>query len=81
MRWILVLATFAALGCLGSTGTVKPLLAAFQDKTARATDRAQAAIALGLLGDVRDKDALFDLAVDFNFFATNQSTRELLNQL
>ena len=29
------------------------------NKSARAADRAQAAIALGLLGDPRDKDALF----------------------
>jgi len=70
-----------ALGYLGSTTTVAPLLAMLQDKTLRPADRAQAAIALGLLGDRRDQDVLFGLGADFNFLATTRTTWELFDQM
>jgi hypothetical protein len=37
-----------------------------------------AAVALGLLGDAREQDVLFDIDADFNYLATTDTTYELL---
>jgi HEAT repeat protein len=66
-----------ALGHIAHEQTTAPLL----DLVAR-KDRPQlrefALVALGLMHDTRKADPLFTIEADFNFFATMDSTRELL---
>ena len=70
-----------ALGYLGHHSAVPPLLNLLKSSAAKPSERAHAAMALGLLGDGRDVDALFDLGTDFNYYATTQGTHELLDQM
>jgi len=66
-----------ALGHLGQGSAVDPLLATLRDgKQKRVRDLA--AVALGLLGDPREQDVLFELDAYFNYFATTTLTFELL---
>jgi HEAT repeat protein len=67
-----------ALGYLGQSTAVDPLLAILRDRSERRVIRELAAVALGLLGDPRDDDVLFELDAYFNFFATTPVTHELL---
>ena len=70
--------TILALGHLGSPGSVKPLIEIAGDKTRTGIVREFACVALGLLGDDREIDPLFDLDADFNYFATTVATNELI---
>jgi len=67
-----------ALGNLGQSGAVDPLLEALRNKRTKRVVRDLAAVALGLLGDPRDDDVLFELDAYFNYFATTTLTHELL---
>ena len=67
-----------ALGHLGHAAAVEPLLKVLQDARARTLVREFAAVALGLLGDAREQDVLFDIDADFNYLATTDTTYELL---
>lgn len=67
-----------ALGHLGQSTAVDPLLAILRDKRQKRVIRDLAAVALGILGDPREKDVLFALDAYFNYFATSILTNELL---
>ncbi|MCZ6574682.1 MAG: hypothetical protein O7C98_16135 [Planctomycetota bacterium] len=67
-----------ALGHLGNSAVVTPLLGILTDKGERTVTREFAAVALGLLGDPRDEDPLFALDADFNYLATTHTTHELI---
>ena len=67
-----------ALGHLSQSTAVDPLLAILEDKALNRVTRDLAAVALGLLGDPREKDVLFELDAYFNYFATSILTNELL---
>jgi HEAT repeat protein len=67
-----------ALGHLGHVAGVEPLLNVLQDDKKRTLVREFAAVALGLLGDPRQRDVLFDIDADFNYLATTDTTYELL---
>jgi len=67
-----------ALSYLAHIETVEPLLNALRDKSVRPTAREFAAVALGILGDLRDDDPLFALDAWFNVHATTRATNELL---
>ncbi len=68
-----------ALGHLGQSSAVDPLLATLRDETKKRDVRDLAAVALGLLGDPREEDVLFELDAYFNYFATTTLTFELLS--
>lgn len=70
-----------ALGYLGARVDADPLLDVLTNPHASETRRANAAIALGLLGDPREPDPLFAVAEDFNYHATTLYTHELLSWL
>jgi HEAT repeat protein len=67
-----------ALGHLGQSSAVDPLLKTLRDKRQKRVVRDLAAVALGLLGDPREQDVLFELDAYFNYFATTTLTFELL---
>ncbi|MHC4938306.1 MAG: HEAT repeat domain-containing protein, partial [Planctomycetota bacterium] len=66
-----------ALGHLAHEGTTAPLLD-IANRKERTQLREYAIVALGLMHDSRRKDPLFALDADFNFYATTESTNELL---
>ena len=67
-----------ALGYLGQSTAVDPLLKILKDRSQRRVVRELAAVALGILGDQREDDVLFDLDAYFNYFATTVVTHELI---
>jgi HEAT repeat protein len=67
-----------ALGHLGQNSAVDPLLKTLRDEKQKRVVRDLAAVALGLLGDPREQDLLFELDAYFNYFATTTLTYELL---
>jgi HEAT repeat protein len=67
-----------ALGHIGQGSAVEPLLKTLRDTRQNRVVRDLAAVALGLLGDPREQDILFELDAYFNYFATTTLTYELL---
>jgi hypothetical protein len=67
-----------ALGHMDHSATVEPLLAVLRDARATTLVREFAAVALGMMGDRREEDLLFDLDAWFNFHATTPAGRELI---
>jgi HEAT repeat protein len=67
-----------ALSYLAHTETIEPLLAALRDRTSPPTAREFAAVTLGILGDLRDSDPLFELDAWFNLHATTRATNEIV---
>ena len=67
-----------ALGHLGSSTAVDPLIEILADRHERTAVREFAAVALGLLGNARKEDLLFGIDADFNYFALTSATHELL---
>jgi HEAT repeat protein len=67
-----------ALIYLAHTESVEPLLLVLRDKGTPSTAREFAAVALGILGDPRDEDPLFELDAWFNLHATTRSTHEFI---
>ena len=67
-----------ALGQLAHAGTSDSLVRLLENRKKSRTLRAYAATALGFMYDTRRHDALFDMAADFNFYATTGATHELL---
>jgi HEAT repeat protein len=67
-----------ALGHLSNRETAEPLIGIVRDPTEKPIVREYAAVALGMLGDARDRDLLFSLDADFNYFATVSASRELI---
>jgi len=67
-----------ALGHLGHSDSVDPLLEMLNDPSETTLVREFAAVALGLMGDSREQDPLFELDAWFNFYATTRATNELL---
>jgi len=67
-----------ALGHLSNRETVEPLLEILESRGEKEIVREYAAVALGLLGDLRDRDLLFSLDADFNYLATVSASRELI---
>lgn len=67
-----------ALGHLGNTETIAPLIETLRDPSQRRVVRELAAVALGLICDPRERDMLFELDAYFNYFATTIATNELL---
>jgi len=70
--------TILALGHLGSPNSVKPLIEIASNPARTTIVREFACVALGLLGDDREADPLFELDADFNYFATTVATNELI---
>lgn len=68
-----------ALGHLGQSTAVDPLLETLRDERQQRSVRDLAAVALGLLGDPREQDLLYELDAYFNYFATTALTFELLS--
>jgi HEAT repeat protein len=68
----------AAIGLAGSPTATEPMLALLTNEGASTLARADAALALGLLGDLRDADALFRFGAWFNVNATTTVTHDLL---
>ena len=66
-----------SLGHLDAAGSVAPLLEILQDTKRRTLVREFAAVALGIMGDRREADALFALDCYFNFLATTLATNEI----
>jgi HEAT repeat protein len=67
-----------ALAYLAHTESVEPLLKVLTDRRDRPSAREFAAVALGILGDPRDEDALFATDAWFNLYATTRATNELV---
>ncbi len=67
-----------ALGQLAHAGTSDALVELLEQRKQSRTLRAYAATALGYMYDTRRHDALFDMAADFNFYATTAATHEIL---
>jgi HEAT repeat protein len=67
-----------ALIYLAHADSVEPLLLVLRDQSTPSTAREFAAVALGILGDPRDEDPLFDLDAWFNLHATTRSTHEFV---
>lgn len=67
-----------ALGHLGHAGAISPMVAILKDRSESTLVREFAAVALGLMGDRRIKDPLFELDAWFNFHATTRATNEFL---
>ncbi|MFQ5843706.1 MAG: HEAT repeat domain-containing protein [Planctomycetota bacterium] len=67
-----------ALGHLGNSVVVDPLLRILKNRGEKTIVREFAAVALGLLGDPRERDPLFALDADFNFEAATPTTHELI---
>lgn len=67
-----------ALIYLAHTESVEPLLNVLRDKGTPSTAREFAAVALGMLGDPRDEDLLFELDAWFNLHATNATSNEFV---
>lgn len=67
-----------AVGLSGHPGAAEPLLALFKNEGAADASRADAAMALGILGDLRETDALWRFGAWFNLDATTSATREFL---
>ena len=67
-----------ALGQLAHAGTSDSLVRLLENRKKSRTLRAYAATALGFMYDTRRHDALFDMAADFNFYATTGATHEIL---
>jgi HEAT repeat protein len=67
-----------ALGNLGQSTAITPLLSILTSELHRVSTRETAAVALGLLGGRHERDPLFDLDAYFNYFATTAATHELL---
>jgi HEAT repeat protein len=68
----------AAIGLAGTPTATAPMLALLGDEGATVLARADAALALGLLGDLRDSDLLLRLGAWFNVDATTVVTHEIL---
>ncbi|MDX1542058.1 MAG: HEAT repeat domain-containing protein, partial [Geminicoccaceae bacterium] len=71
--------TIRALGFLGHHSAVEPLLKILESRKLAAMVRMDAAIALGLLGNTREIDPLYDLARDLNHYGTTKATFEFLS--
>jgi HEAT repeat protein len=67
-----------ALGHLGHSEAIDPLLAILQSREDSTLVREFAAVALGLMGDKRARDPLFAADAWFNYYATTQATNEFL---
>ncbi|HEX5136871.1 MAG TPA: HEAT repeat domain-containing protein [Planctomycetota bacterium] len=67
-----------ALIYLAHAESVEPLLAVLKDKGTPSTAREFAAVALGILGDLRDDDPMFELDAWFNLHATTRSSNEMI---
>jgi HEAT repeat protein len=68
----------AAIGLAGSPTATAPMLALLRNEGSTTLARADAAMALGLLGDPRDADTLFRFGAWFNVDATTVATHEIL---
>jgi len=69
-----------ALGHLGHPDSVGPLLEIVSNEHNNIFLREHAAEALGLMGDDREVDALFDVCSDFNYYASTRATYEMLRK-
>jgi hypothetical protein len=67
-----------ALSHLDHEVSVDALLKLLKDKRARSLVREFAAVGLGLMGDRREVDYLFDIDAYFNFYSTTIATHELV---
>lgn len=67
-----------AVALSGHAGATAPLLELFKNEGAADSWRGDAALALGILGDVRERDALWRFGSWFNMDATTATTREFL---
>lgn len=67
-----------AVGLSGYPGATAPLLKLFKNEGAADSSRADAAMALGILGDLREHDALWRFGSWFNLDATTPATHEFL---
>ncbi len=67
-----------ALGYLGQSNAVDPLLGVLSDKRKRRVVKELSCVALGILGGTAKSDPLFTLDAFFNLFATTPLTHELL---
>jgi len=67
-----------ALGHLGHREAIDPLLKIVRSGDESTLVREFAAVALGLMGDAREKDPLFTIDAWFNYYATTRATNELL---
>jgi len=67
-----------SLGHLGHSEAIDPMTAILKDKAQPTLVREFAAVALGLMGDRRMQDPLFELDAWFNFHATTRATNEFL---
>jgi len=67
-----------ALGHLGHQVAVDPMLKILKDQSESTLVREFAAVALGLMGDRRERDPLFELDAWFNYYATTRATNEFL---
>jgi len=67
-----------ALGYLGNAASVGPLLETLEDPAQNEIVREFAATALGILGDRRERDVLFDLDAWCNYLGATTSTHELI---
>lgn len=67
-----------ALGYLGNAASVEPLLDTLRNGAEKAVVREFAATALGILGDRRERDLLFEVDAWFNYYATSVATHELI---
>ncbi len=67
-----------AVGLSGHAGAAAPLLELFKNEGAADSSRADAAMALGILGDLRERDALWRFGAWFNLDATTSATRVFL---
>jgi HEAT repeat protein len=69
----------AAIGLAGSPTAAAPMLGLLKNEGATTLARADAALALGLLGDLRDTDTLLRFGAWFNVDATTVATHEILS--
>ena len=67
-----------ALGHLGHGAAVDPLLEILNDEQQQTIVREFAAVALGLMGDARERDPLFAVDAWFNYLATTRATNEFI---
>jgi HEAT repeat protein len=67
-----------ALGYLGNAAAVDPLLDTLRNEAEKDVVREFAATALGILGDRRERDLLFEIDAWFNYYATSIATHELI---
>ncbi|MDH3591841.1 MAG: hypothetical protein OER88_08185, partial [Planctomycetota bacterium] len=67
-----------AMGHLGHPMSAQPLFLMLEDQRNSDMVRTHCIVALGLLGDPRETDALFDIDAGFNYLATTPATRTLI---